>query len=341
MALPPSPLGREQRVGAQLPFDPRIQAPLFANAGSNHPHSFDLDKPHQSADPGLFEVACQNASFMTGLIGGVIDELEEFIDSEGAVVGGTLATILVPGAGGALLLIHALRAILVLLKEVLEHFDDSSTVGSTMDWIRENILEAGSPGTHEAAAGALVWQMIAVRLFEELQGPSDFEGISYAMMDRKDYRQRSCEVNVDSLEVFFDATDDRLIAFIDALINFERSQEYGGKAFFGYASLRFTGSSRATLGEQKWNPTCSVEVAGLRDTAGSQELVNFAMAFALNPNINGLLHWGQRNDYSALHVKYRYGAHLIAWQKALARITDSGTKNRFSNAFTRRTGLEP
>ena len=30
---------------------------------------------------------------------------------------------------------------------------------------------------------------------------------------------------------------------------------------------------------------------------GSQELINYAMALARNPYIDGYLHWGRRNDY--------------------------------------------
>ena len=66
-------------------------------------------------------------------------------------------------------------------------------------------------------------------------------------MDRHNYLDKSCEVNVDSIEVFFDPTDkeNKLIAFIDALIAYEISQEKYGKAFVGYVTLRFTSNTRA------------------------------------------------------------------------------------------------
>jgi len=99
------------------------------------------------------------------------------------------------------------------------------------------------------------------------------------------------------------AVDDRLIAFVDALIAYETMQEFRGLAFAGYASLRFTGPSRALLGMQKHPVTCAVEVSCLRDVSGGQQVVDYAATLARNPNINGLLHWGQHNDYTMADVE--------------------------------------
>jgi hypothetical protein len=49
-----------------------------------------------------------------------------------------------------------------------------------------------------------------------------------------------------------------LIAFVDALLAYQIAQETRGLAMAGYASLRFMGPSRALIGMQKFNPTCSV-----------------------------------------------------------------------------------
>lgn len=337
--LPPVPEGRAHRRGDILAYDPAIQAPRFANAGRNYPYDYDLDK-RRVADPGLLENACASASFMLGLLDALLREIEDFVTSEGGVVGATLAAILVPGAGGAILLIPAIRALLPLLRALAHALGIEDTLGDFMNRIRKELLDLPISDPMRKAAGLLIWQAIAYVVFQELQGDSELEGISYAMMDRRDYRQQSCEENVDSVEVFFDALDDRLIAFVDALINFEITQELSGKAFLGYASLRFTGSSRALLGEQLYDTSCSVEVACLKDMEGSQELVDYATALALDPNINGLLHWGQRNDYVLPQVEARYGQRLVKWRQQLAMITNNGQLNRFSSAFTRRTGLE-
>jgi hypothetical protein len=58
----------------------------------------------------------------------------------------------------------------------------------------------------------------ASKIFRMLNDqPPEYEAISYAVMDRHDYLDQSCDVVGDSIELFFDATDSMLIAFIDAL----------------------------------------------------------------------------------------------------------------------------
>jgi hypothetical protein len=134
---------------------------------------------------------------------------------------------------------------------------------------------------------------------------------------------------------------------VDALIAFEARQEFSGKAFVGYASLRFTAPTAALIGEERAPLTCVVEVAGLVDVTGSAELVAFAEALALNRNFNGILHWGQRHNATATDVERWFGdsaaapgGRLRAWRDALSSVTDNGRLNGFSSAFTRRTGLE-
>jgi hypothetical protein len=166
-------------------------------------------------------------------------------------------------------------------------------------------------------------------------------------MDGHDYFDKSCNVNVDSVEVFFDARDPLLVAFVDALIAFEARQEFSGRAFVGYASLRFTGATAALIGPEQNSLTCVVEVAGLVDVRGSAEVVAFAESLARNRNFNAILHWGQRNDSTRADVEHRFGdseekpgGRLGVWRKALASVTNNGRLDGCSNAFTRQTGLE-
>jgi hypothetical protein len=83
-----------------------------------------------------------------------------------------------------------------------------------------------------------------------------------------------------------------------------------------------------------------VEIAGLRDVEGSTELIDYAISQALSSNYNAILHWGQRNESQRLHIEERFGDDLRNWRRALSRITQNGKLDRFSSAFTRRTGLE-
>jgi hypothetical protein len=165
-------------------------------------------------------------------------------------------------------------------------------------------------------------------------------------MDRHDYTDLSCQVNVDSIEVFFDATDPMLLAFVDALLAYEIRQEFEGRTFVGYISLRFTGQTRASLGMCRHPVTCAVEVAGLKDVTGVTELIDFAIGMSMNRNFRSVLHWGQRNEADVATTEDRFGwsqpsgGDLGAWRRSLDLLTGSGALDGFSSAFTRRTGLE-
>jgi hypothetical protein len=269
------------------------------------------------------------------------------VDTNGAVTGAGIATVAIAGGTGLLLLIPALALVLVILREILDAMDDDTRFGEVMEEVKNRLLDPTNPDPISRAAGLFTWQMIYYLAFESQQSDRDYEAISYAVMDQKDYRNISCEVNVDSVEIFFDAVDQRLVAFVDGLIGFEMIQEFQGKAFVGYASLRFTRRTRALIGMQKFDMTCSIEVACLRDVSGSQELVDHAVALARNPTYGAVLHWGQRNDWTRDEVERVYGndpltpgGKLGIWRQALRDITGDGALDGFSNEFTRRTGLE-
>jgi hypothetical protein len=269
------------------------------------------------------------------------------VNTNGTVVGAGIGAIAVAGGVGLLALIPALLLILVVLRALLDAFDDDTRFGEHMETIKNGLLDPDEPDPLKRAAGIFTWQLIVFLAFQSQQEDRDYEAISYAVMDQKDYLNISCEVNVDSVEVFFDAVDDRLIAFVDALIAYETMQEFDGLAFVGYASLRFMGPTRALLGMQKHQVTAAVEVACLRDVSGSQELIDHAVRLALNPNIGGVLHWGQRNDATAADIERLFGdstsvtnGDLGAWRKALDLVTAGGALDGFSSEFTRRTGLE-
>jgi len=347
--LPNPAAGRDERVGnLVIGFDPVIQAPRYENAGRNFSYSPDPDNPHQSGTPGMLEKACADASFLKGVIQAVIDQIEEFVATNGAVIGPAVGAIAIAGGGGLLLLIPAFLLVLLILREILDAINDDTRFGEVMEAAKNKLLDSNEPDKTGRAAGLFAWQMIYYIAFQSQQSDRDYDAISYAVMDQKDYRNISCEVNVDSVEVFFDAVDDRLIAFVDALINFEMQQEFQGKAFVGYASLRFMRRTKALIGMQKFDMTCSVEVACLRDVSGSQELVDYAVRLARNPNMGAILHWGQRNDYQREEVERIWGdgplnpgGDLGNWRAALRYITNDGALNGFSSEFTRRTGLEP
>jgi hypothetical protein len=348
--LQDDPPGRAERVGdIEVEFDPRIQAPRFSNAGRSFSYRHDPDDPlNGEGDPDPIALACSHGSFLEGIIRAAIAEIEDFVQSNGAVVGAGIAGIVAVGGAGLLALIPALLAILLILRELLEHFDADDRFGEHMENIKNRLLDPNENDPALRAAGLFAWQLIVYLGFQAQQSDRDYEAISYAVTDQKDYRNISCEVNVDSVEVFFDSVDHRLITFVDALLAYEIKQELQGRACVGYASLRFMGRTRAMLGMQRHHITCSVEVACLKDVSGGQEMVNYAAKLALNPNMGGILHWGQRNDATAADIQRLFGdpasatnGDLGAWRTALASLTDGGSLGRFSSEFTRARGLEP
>jgi hypothetical protein len=102
---------------------------------------------------------------------------------------------------------------------------------------------------HVRGVGLRIWRAVVYQLFKGQQADQDYEALSYVVMDGHNYRDNSSNVNVESMEAFFDATDPALIKFVDDLITFQAAQEENkGESFAGYASLRFTGMTRGAPG---------------------------------------------------------------------------------------------
>jgi hypothetical protein len=322
-----------------------IQAPRFEFAGNSLTYEPDPNKPGMAKPPDFLNKACSDANFIIGVVNAVQDELRDFVSSNGATVGAIIGTVVAAGGAGLLALLAALAVMLDVLAGLLSQIDVSPRFGEVLNMLRSGLL--GRSDSLERTAGLFIWQMIASAVFRREQGDSEFDAISYAVMEGQDYLDKSCQINVQSIEVCFDATDPMLIEFVDALLAFEIGQEYAqGSAFVGYISLRFTGPTRALLGQQRYPVSCSVEVAGLADVVGTKELIDFAITKALDGNSKPIMHWGQRNDSTRQHIEERFGpiddptCNLARWRGALSNITDNGRLNRFSSAFTRKTGLE-
>jgi len=330
--------GHAERIGDSEGFDAQIAAHRYSKAGRAFTYHPDDDHPERAGTPSILEKACADAGFVGGILNKVIVELQQLVNSGGSVVGTTIATVAAIAGGGILLLLAALAAVILLLKEILDGIDDDTRFGEVMETIKNELLDPEETDPAARAAGLFAWQLIYYLTFAGQQDERKFTAMSYAVMDIHDYRQRSCEAHVQSVEIFFEGTDDRLVAFIDALINFEIEQEFLGRAFVGYASLRFTQPTAALIGMQRFPLSCSVELACLKDVSGGQEMIDFAVRWASNPNNGGILHWGQYNPWGREIVERTYGTDLDTWRAALQRITRGG--DTFSSTFSRRTGLE-
>ncbi|HEY1437289.1 MAG TPA: hypothetical protein VGG82_07285 [Casimicrobiaceae bacterium] len=342
--------GRPERVGAIVRAnDSILNATRFANAGTSIPYS-----PDESGVTSFnaFEFACQDPNFLDGIVRAIFIEIENFLTTNAVPVGGAIAAVVAAGGGpGLIALASSLLAILAILALFLEALGaGGSTAGSALNDLRGALL--GSPDPGQRLAGLIVWRAIANEAFKSLQPDPNkpFAALSYAVMDGHDYTDLSCNVNVRSTEVFFAADDPNLIAFVDRLLKFESDQEFGfpeGKSVAGYVSLRFSEQTAATIGPAQFIRTCAVECAGLADEAGSTEFVDYAVRLALDPNIKGILHWGQQNDSTRQDIEFRFGdapgspaGPLHDWRAVLGTLTDNGRLDAFSSTFTRRTGLE-
>ncbi|WP_256081952.1 hypothetical protein [Massilia sp. YIM B04103] len=353
MAIVPNsivPSGRAERIGAVINlFDPQIQGPRFTAAGASHPYKPDPDHPGAALPASFLELACSDANFIAGVVKEVMQEIKDFISSNGNDIGWGIAGVAAVGGAGLLALLAALFPFLAILAALAISIESNAAprFGNVLDQLRVALLSDSDP--QKRKAGLLIWQMIAASIFKQQQDNSDYAAISYAVMDTHDYLDLSCNVNAQSMEVFFDATDPMLTAFVDALLTFEAGQELNhGRAFVGYISLRFMGQTHALLGPQKFPVTCAVEVAGLADAVGTKELMDFAVTLALDPTFKGILHWGQRNESTRAHIEARFGdpgtnatSAMARWRDALKVLSNNGQLTGFSSAFTRRTGLEP
>ncbi len=346
-----SPWGRKQRRGKIQPYNPRIGSVEFARAGKEFPYTQDPANPDALTAPSLLEIACANSNFIDGIIQAVIDEVHKFLDSHGAVVGTGIAgaAVAVGGTAGLLALASALLFILAILAAILHALQNAGAnrprLGQTLEEVKDKLLNHTDPD--KQAAGLFVWHMIAFRLFSSQQGDLDTECISYAMLDGHNYKDKSCNVNVDSIEVFFDTTDSRLVAFVDQLLNFEAQQEFEGKAMVGYISLRFMRKTRAIIGPQQHEHSCAIEIAGLKDVDGTVDLINRAIFLGLHPMFSGIMHWGQRNESTMQDIQHRFGdriggpaGNLGKWRHVLSAFTENGRLDGFSSEHTRKLGLE-
>jgi len=173
--------------------------------------------------------------------------------------------------------------------------------------------------------------------------------ISYAAMDEHDYLNIGCVAPGDSIEIFFDATDPKLVAFLDLVLVRVRQLENGDlkngqpEAFGGYISLRFMAQSESHLAMQKWPRTCSIEIAGLSRVQGTQPFLEQIEADAIS--FGAALHWGQRNNWmqkevEAVHFATGPNGDLFKWRDVLSKLTDHGRYDIFSTSYTKQTGLE-
>lgn len=195
-----------------------------------------------------------------------------------------------------------------------------------------------------------ILRKVADFAFEKDQGEASKTAVGYAVMDVHNYLDVGCSAPGDSIEVFLDATSPIVVTFVDRLLqhvvelaNGALSDDGSPRAFAGYCALRYTASTFAWLGMQRFAPTVSFEVAGLGRVHGTEPFLRAVEADAAA--LGAAIHWGQRNNQPMKQIEQIWNptgpiGSLFLWRKALADLSENGRWPTFSSDFTRTRGLE-
>jgi hypothetical protein len=135
-----------------------------------------------------------------------------------------------------------------------------------------------------------------------------------------------------SIEMLFPAQGS--FAFIDALINLV--QGAGNTFLAGYIGIRFMGQTRAFLGMQQWNQTCSVEVATLPGIHGVFALLSDMLD--LMRAHGGVPHWGQLLDLNSQGHAGIY-PNFPKWREVYGSLSNNFTTRTFENDLSVRWQL--
>ena len=308
-------------------------------------HSFALADPDAAGSTTLQNMMCTSDSPARAALASIIGDLQTQFDDAMSDVYDALLEFAVPFMAH-LAQIHFDLAMakatiagaeLLIVTQFVNSVPDGP-LGQTMALL----CTWGAVPSHKP-----YFRLIAEKILAGQQ-PKERTGISYAIMDVHNYLDISCEIRGDSLEVFFDASNYQLTAFIDKVLQrvaeFESGELTGTPMVFGgYIAVRFMTGSAALLAMQQSPHVASLEIAGLLDAPGTTDLLKRFEADAVD--LGGRIHWGQRNDLDMKQVEQGYdpaspNGRLYRWRKVLSSLTDNGRLNVFSTQFSRDRGLE-
>jgi hypothetical protein len=129
------------------------------------------------------------------------------------------------------------------------------------------------------------------------------------------------------------------IGFIDELIKLVNAAT--GTFLLGYVGVRFTGQTRAFLGMQQWDQTCSVEISTLPNVNGEWTLLSSLLDLIYyypKGNALPLPHWGQLIDLNIRGYGDRYPDYA-KWQQVYASLSNNFIQRTFENALSDRWQL--
>lgn len=164
----------------------------------------------------------------------------------------------------------------------------------------------------------------------EEQGP--YTAIGHTIMASSVFASGFPTQSIASTEAFFDLPS--AILYINGLLAAFDEDVDAVQYPAGYVSLRLCGNTSATLGQQRFSPTATVETSVLV-TDNALEFIRTAERLALDAG--GFLHWGQNNgSMFSTNVANTFGASQIQAWRQVQQVLGGST---FVNWFMDRLGL--
>lgn len=175
-------------------------------------------------------------------------------------------------------------------------------------------------------------------ILQTLWPPGTCGEISYKVMDLEHRRVATSTIGGNSIELFFQAIGENGIlpfaSFVNALITAVNTSTNTFLA--GYVSLRFTGKTRACLGMQQWDRTCSIEVSTPPGIKGLLSLLDVILSVMYQHG--GKPHWGQMIDMTVKGHGSIY-PRFAEWRRVYERMSNGFTIRTFENDLSNRWQL--
>jgi D-arabinono-1,4-lactone oxidase len=109
--------------------------------------------------------------------------------------------------------------------------------------------------------------------------------------------------------------------------------------YAGIFSLRFVKKSTATLGFTKFDPTCVIELDGVKSDDGFK-FYNTMWDLLDKEQIPYTFHWGKVHELNPARIQKMYGASLDAWKAARKELLGPAMIKIFSNSLTQAYGID-
>jgi hypothetical protein len=176
--------------------------------------------------------------------------------------------------------------------------------------------------------------------------PGTCSGPSYAVMDssRRGNGTNSTpgapQTPVLSIEMFFQSVDSNgqmpWVAFIENVLAIIAAAMNTFLA--GYIALRFSGPTRASIGMQRFNQNCSIEISTVGGIHLIGELALLTSILDSMYTFNGVPHWGQLIDLNVQGSGSMYPGYQ-EWRSVYAILSNNFTRQTFESPLSIRWKL--